>query len=872
MEDTHQQSLILFNEAQRFCDDGRIYECIEVLQRAIYYEPSRRATPSKLNFMIRRSLAEIYTFHGFYTQALSHLIFIFSRADLSRDKDEDLMFKVCLETARFKLAEKFMNLPIKEVVLREAKAKYSLLVEEKLQNIDFDFAKSVMEIKDGDNWIGESKIPFQPSSKRNSEEVLSFINHFLVGTKIKLRYISSEYYGLFATEEIPASTPLFTEIPFVLSGNNIEANCFHCSNPIVSRYKCCGRIDFCSQRCKNEAHQQYHSPLCGIDTTELFNIDGTSFRICILALKILGRALIENKDKEFFEKYPGKYGGLQYLYRNSLKRDSSIPNIIANLFKFIIQMLRSAKLSDKPYLSVEWFIDCCEMLLLNSIHIETDENTVEVLLRIGSFINYSTEYNCSWTLNQGNMTATSTKTIKEGEQIFTRYKKKENPLKILYDMDPQNYKKKESQRLCAESEILSKEHNFSSAVDLLLKSFYYSFDNISVCLKIVKLYCCMKSYHQAFFHMERVRHFQPTEENALLLFDLACKIGLFDDAKEILPNYDPKILQNKKDAFEITAENNFRTSPLSHRVFQLEKLGFPGIHSSFKIECIVPHIPNNKRDPAKVLKFINTLLIGTNIELRHVIGENYGLFATKDFDSEEKLLQETPYAIYCQGDHHCFHCCEKIITPVKCCADISYCSESCKNEALTQYHSPFCGDIMNFGIFSKNIFLILAWKILGKAFIQNGINTPLGKFPSRYGGLEYLFRQSLLEEHKISSIYLSTFMKISLFRTKSDIIYTPYTEFEWIIDLAETFIHNGISLDTEINSSMTFMITIISSFFRHSKYPNCSLSLKQGKLITTSKKPIKKNEQLTVYNSRENLKILQELIFLHDINPPKYRQ
>jgi hypothetical protein len=401
----------------------------------------------------------------------------------------------------------------------------------------------------------------------------------------------------------------------------------------------------------------------------------------------------------------------------------------------------------------------------------------------------------------------------------------------------------EVERLCAESRLLSSNSDFVGSIELLLRALYYEPNNMTIYLNLAKLYVCLKCYHQAMFSILTVFRNGRSREIDLILYKVSRKVGDFALADRVIPNEDQSVFD--KDILEmmIGAQikvDRYSSIPLIKKIMGDANLGLVMTDS---VDIFIPQTPSNRRNPGSVLTFVNQFLVGTNVELRLISQENYGLFATKDFGSEEKLFQETPYAAFSHDINNCYHCCDKIVTKVKCSCGISFCSESCKIEAYEQYHSPLCpGKILKEDVFygPSNTF---ARKVLGKALVINGRGKYLQNFPSKYGGLQYLFRQSSISEFSFTSAY------IKVLTSQKDIYRNynlPFIGIEWIVDFFEMFILNSICLGERDYLKMPRVLALVSSFFNHSQEPNCYCELSHGKITALSQKPINKNDQLFI--------------------------
>lgn len=287
---------------------------------------------------------------------------------------------------------------------------------------------------------------------------------------------------------------------------------------------------------------------------------------------------------------------------------------------------------------------------------------------------------------------------------------------------------------------------------MLQKAIYHDPGDIETRSLLSQIYICLQCYYQAYYNLlpictrgsprdARASHVAgcAAPKDLKLLLRASCKIAKFDIAKQIAQDADSQALvQREESAFRNLVDERMKSYGESEETRRMFMAGLI-------IECKVPHLPSNKRNPNDVLSFVNQTNASSDIELRQVSEECYGLFAKRDFSVNETILEEVPYVMV-NGDasNRCFHCCQPAVNKVKCCS-VVFCSERCQNEARTQYHSPLCGlnisplvDIAKRGKTSTSRFPLMCWKILGKALMQGSLD----RYPSQCNGLSLLYRHS----------------------------------------------------------------------------------------------------------------------------------
>jgi hypothetical protein len=407
-------------------------------------------------------------------------------------------------------------------------------------------------------------------------------------------------------------------------------------------------------------------------------------------------------------------------------------------------------------------------------------------------------------------------------------------------------------RLYGEAKHLSAECKFAESVEILQKAFYHDPTNNDILLFLSRIYMCLKCYHQAYYNLIPIYKKDPKA-----LIKASCKIARFETARSVLRN----IPDSEMEVFIQKEEKLFKESTEK----LIEEIGAQEMREMFMsggmIECKVPHLPNNNRNP---LPFVGEKLRGKDIELRLVGNECYGLFAKKDFSVNEIVLEEIPYVIV-NADivKRCFHCCQPVVVPVKCsnveCGMI-YCSEYCEKEAQNQYHKPLCGiniellvNMAKTGKSSSSRYPLMCWKILGRALVKCDV-SPLDKYPSQYDGLSLLYRHSFKEDYMMPSTGTRLYTEFQKLLEGTRYEYEPYLRVEWLIDCSEMLILNAIGLGSDDILEQSPALLLISSFFNHSDKPNCSWSEDGNKAIFRAKRQIKENEQIFIsYGSDDNM-------------------
>jgi hypothetical protein len=423
----------LYGEAKILSSQCKFPECISVLQKAIYYDPA--------NIETRSFLSQIYMCSGCYYQAYYNLLTICSpnatefHYSPEKDKEFRLIIKAACKTAKFDIAKSLLSVAgdsnLQDFVQKEEKT-FETLVNDRMKV--YGENKEIRKMLTS-GLIIECKIPHLRENKRNPIEVRSFADNALVGKNIELKQIGDCCYGLFAKKSFSVDEIVFEETPYAIVNGDVSNRCYHCCQFIVVKIKCSNKkcnMLFCSEHCQNEAHKEYHAPLCGLNIAsfvEMVMVGKTSTsRLPLLCWKILGKALTNDS----LDRYPSQYGNLSLLYRHSSKEDYMMPSSGVRLYEHFRSALMGTRYEHEPYLGVEWIIDCYEMLLLNAISLRSNESSSiltenQALLSIGSFFNHSDRPNCSWSeeidpLNKNTKAVfKATRAIKENEQIFISY-------------------------------------------------------------------------------------------------------------------------------------------------------------------------------------------------------------------------------------------------------------------------------------------------------------------------------------------------------------------------------------------------------------------------------------------------------------------
>uniref|UniRef100_T1IUA2 Protein-lysine N-methyltransferase SMYD4 n=1 Tax=Strigamia maritima TaxID=126957 RepID=T1IUA2_STRMM len=117
---------------------------------------------------------------------------------------------------------------------------------------------------------------------------------------------------------------------------------------------------------------------------------------------------------------------------------------------------------------------------------------------------------------------------------------------------------------------------------------------------------------------------------------------------------------------------------------------------------LIDELSNNEKQPCtssspELLNGENSNLKSASSSIQVDFNAIHGRYivARDDIPSGSTLFIEKPFASALLAEHyltHCFFCCRKIITPIPClhCAQVGFCSETCRDESWNTYHRFEC--------------------------------------------------------------------------------------------------------------------------------------------------------------------------------------
>ncbi len=502
----HQKTLReLYDGSKVLSNSGKFRESIEMLQSALYscchpiaarvvVDVAQPADTRVSEDDIRLSLAQNYACLRCYYQAYYNLIPAWTTFASKRYPTEaeakiaKMLSKCACKIAKFDVAESVINgsdslTPEEKSELlkgtAEEKTAFGKAVEEKMKLMDTTgspFSTSELRSILMSGQMIDCTSLCLPGNARRKADVLNTINGTLrdLGNRSLLAAeLGNDCYGLFARTPIKRNEIILQEVPYVVVNGDMSGRCYHCCKPLGARRILCNASEsrgtkcslvYCSEGCRSIAMLQYHAPLCGIDISRLVQLvsrgRSSTSRFPLMYWKILGRAIMTaagHATADGLVTYPSRYNDLSLLYRHSATADFSMPPNAPSMHEelcAIVEQRPNIGYGRDAYLGVEWLIDCCEMLLLNTMCLVDNEESRndplrqnQALMIVGSFFNHSDSPNCTWSCQYGQANGKldsksvgsecqvvfrATKDIDMGEQVYISYTGDRNTLERVY--------------------------------------------------------------------------------------------------------------------------------------------------------------------------------------------------------------------------------------------------------------------------------------------------------------------------------------------------------------------------------------------------------------------------------------------------------